>query len=91
MAGFNLEGAVVGPEVDGIGDTCNASLIDLVAGTNQQAYSLRPDVRDYQFGRLSSGNRELKVCVFLPISEQKRKFGEKAIINIACCNNGLRT
>lgn len=40
MAGFDFEGAVVGPEVNRIRDTRNTSLVDLFALTSQRTHQV---------------------------------------------------
>jgi hypothetical protein len=51
----------------------------LSAGSCAAAQCWQP----YHLGRLCSSDREFEVCIFLPVSEQKWKFGEKAIIGVS--------
>ena len=44
----------------------------------------------YQFCSLCPGNRELKVRILFPVSKQKRKFCQEAIVNVPSSNDGLR-
>ncbi len=45
----------------------------------------------YQFGGFGPSYGEFQVCIFLPVAEKKRKFGQEAIIDISCCDDGLWT
>lgn len=87
MTGLDLEAAVVGPEVDRVGYTCNASFIYLCSSADAPQFNWV--MRDH-FSSLGPSNRELQIRIFLPVSKEKRKLGEETIVDLARSCDGLR-
>lgn len=79
MAGFGLEGTVVGPEVHGVCDTCDASLVHLFKSA---AFILQ--LRDaYHLRSLGASYRKFQVRIFLPVSKEQRELSEEAVVDIS--------
>lgn len=91
---LDLEGAVVGPEVDRGGDAGNASLIDLENRRSTMLTSLTPGEKclsTHHLGSLGPGHGKLQVGILLPITKQQRELGQESIICASDCGDGLRT
>ena len=67
MARLDFEGAVICPQVDRICDACYTSFVYLRMSTSF-LYRFRTGIA-YQLRSLGPGDRKLKVCIFLPVTE----------------------
>lgn len=86
MAGLDLEGTIIRPEIHRVCDTCHSSLIDLT----QSARYRGPSTTSYQLCSLRTSDGELQVGIFLPITKEKGEFGKEAVVDISSGSNGLR-
>lgn len=84
MSGFHLEGAIIGPKVDRIGDAGTSSLIDLciVFGVSFLCLESMEWCTTYDLSRLWPGDSKLQVRVFLPVAEQERILIEESVIRL---------
>jgi hypothetical protein len=85
---LHLEGAVVGPQIDRVGDACAAAFVDLdlISTCTVDADS---SMNAHHFGRLGPGNVELHVRVLLPVAEEEGEPMEKPVERIAKAGEGL--
>lgn len=88
MACLDLEGAVVGPQVDRVSDARNSALKDL--RTLACAYAKKLYATDHlcSFG---SSDGELQIRILLPVTEKKRELQKEAIIGVANSCDSLWT
>lgn len=87
MTCFNLEGAVLSPQVDRCCDAGDSTFVDL--GKRQIRLSVSPLSHAYKFSSLCSSYRKLQVRIFLPVPEEQRELCEETIINLSCGSDGL--
>jgi hypothetical protein len=90
VSGLHLEGTVLGPQIDRVGDTGAASLIYLMSVSAWLRLTMVHERTDH-FGGLGSGNVELEVRILLPVAEKQRKLEEEAIVRVAERRQGLGT
>lgn len=88
MTCLDFEGAIVRPEIYGVGNTSNATFIDLIfiSGVSFTAYSAKL----YQFSCLCTCNRKFQIGILFPVTEKQWKFSKESIVYIPGCDNGLR-
>jgi len=67
MAGFDLERAIIGPQVHRGCYTSDASFENLV--TSQHSSAAYAIVEPYHLSRFSAGDGEFEIGIFLPISK----------------------
>lgn len=73
MGGLHLEGAIIGPQVDRVGDTRASTLIYLdepVSRCNSFADMQGSENHPYYFCRLWPRDVELEIGIFLPVTEE---------------------
>lgn len=88
MSGFHLEGAVLGPQVDRVGDASATSLVDLIAASALLGQVKNRTIHAYHFGRLWARDVEFEVGILLPVAKQQREFEEESIVGVAeCCQS----
>ena len=78
MAGFDLEGAIIRPQVYRCRDTRDATFKYLVIVS--RVVRRKRKSQPYHFGGLCTSDREFQIGIFLPVSEEKGEFGEKPIV-----------
>jgi hypothetical protein len=81
MAGFDLERAIVGPQIHRGCYAGDASFENLIK--NQHNVSAHAIVQPYHLGRFSARNGEFEIGIFLPISKQKGELGKKAVVRVS--------
>lgn len=90
MGSLHLEGAVLGPQVNRVGDACTTSLVDLEKGVLAMRYRLFwncwPTHHLCGFG---AGDIELLIGILLPVAEQKRELEKEAVVSVAEGRNSL--
>lgn len=67
MAGLDFEGAIICPKVNGIGDACYTTFVDLHISASFLGW-LQSDTA-YQLRSLGPRDGKLKICIFLPVSK----------------------
>jgi hypothetical protein len=87
MAGFDLERAIVGPQVHRSCYARNASFENLM--NSQQSDLAHTIVQPYHLRRFSTSNGEFEVGIFLPIAKQKRELRKKAVVRVSGGCDGL--
>ena len=88
---LHLEGAVLSPQVDRIGDAGNASFVDL--GGNLLGCARATGISEkiaHHLCRFWAGDIKLHVGVLFPVSEQEGELEQEAIVGISKCRKGLR-
>lgn len=89
VAGLDFEGAIVGPQVNGIGDACYTSFIYLCMSAFFLGWLHSGTA--YQLRSLSPRDGKLKVCIFFPISEQQGELGKETIVYVSSSGDRLGT
>ena len=87
---LHLEGAVLSPQVDRIGDASNASFVDL--GSTLLALRWTHGALDevaHHLCRFWAGDVELHIGVLFPVSEQEGKLEQETIVGISKCRKCL--
>jgi len=87
MAGFDLERAIVGPQIHRGCYARHASFEDL---TKSQRFSLAHAIKaPYHLCRFSASDGEFEIRIFLPIPKEERKLRKKAVVCISGCCDSL--
>lgn len=87
MTGFDLEGAIIRPQVYRCCDTRDATFkyLAIVSRVLRRKCRSQP----YHLGSLCTSDREFQIGIFLPVSEEEGEFGEKPIVRVSSCGDGL--
>ena len=83
VSGLHLEGTVLGPQIDRVGDAGAASLVDLVGTSALDSPADTKRNPAYHFGRLGTGDVELEVGILLPVTEEQRELEEEPVVRVA--------
>ena len=89
MAGLDFEGAIICPQVNGIGDACYTSLVYLRMSASPLGW-LRSGTA-YQLCSLGPRNGKFEICIFFPVPKQQRELGKETIIYVSSGGDGLGT
>ena len=89
MAGLDFEGAIVCPEVNRICDACYTSFVYLRRLASFLCW-LQSGIT-YQLRSLGPRDGKFKICIFLPVSKEQGKLGEKTIIYVSSSGDRLGT
>lgn len=88
VACLDLEGAVVGPDIDGHANASNATLVDLnhISACSRGCLF---SVMSHHLCGLGATNCKLEVRIFLPVTEKERKLRKKSIVCVSGSSDGL--
>ena len=89
VAGLDFEGAIVGPQVNGIGDACYASFIYLCMSAFFLGWLHCGTA--YQLRGLGSRDGKLKICILFPISKQQGELRKETIVYVSGSRDRLGT
>lgn len=87
VARLDLEGAIVGPHVDGYADAGDTSFVDLLRSASVP--SIASMCMTDHLCRLCTADRKLEVCIFFPVAEEEGKAREEVVVGIASGCDGL--
>ncbi len=90
VSGLHLEGTVLGPQIDRVGDAGAASFVDLVGASALVSSAGTKRNPAYHFGRLWAGDVELEVGVLLPVAEEQRELKEETVVRVTESRQCLR-
>lgn len=90
MAGLNFEGAVVGPEIDGIPDAGDAALVHLWPVSTVPA-PRRHDVATHHLRRLCASYCKFQICISLPEPVEQWEASEELVVGVSGSSNSVRT
>jgi hypothetical protein len=89
MGSLRLEGAVVGPQINGGGDASNTPFVNL--GNPELAPACAVErAPSYHVRCFCTRDGELQVGIFLPVSEQQGEFSQEPIVDVSDSCYGLR-
>src|SRR4051812_25649214 len=81
VSSFHLEGAILCPQIDRIGDASASSLVHLDMHVRTRPISeKRAGFCPYHFGRLGTRDVEFEIGILLPVAEQQGELEKESIV-----------